>query len=113
MTRGYHNRPDQNKQAFVQSPFTEITDLKFKGNSPRCDLMYKTGDLMSWSEQGALMYMGRSDSQVKVNGHRMELGEIEANLQVCAFSRCWVLHFPVNFCVSIAPSICSVLSLFT
>jgi len=81
MTRGYHNRDELNAKAFVQSPFQSLTDPMLKARAPRCDLLYRTGDLFMWTPEGQLMYAGRADSQVKVNGHRMELGEIEHTLQ--------------------------------
>jgi len=40
--------------------------------------LYKTGDLGRWRSDGALIYLGRCDRQVKIRGHRVELGEIEA-----------------------------------
>ena len=42
--------------------------------------LYRTGDLGRWHESGYMEFMGRSDLQVKVNGHRVELEEIEAKL---------------------------------
>ncbi|MGB3672583.1 MAG: amino acid adenylation domain-containing protein [Phormidesmis sp.] len=40
--------------------------------------LYKTGDLGRWRSDGAMIYLGRCDRQVKIRGHRVELGEIEA-----------------------------------
>ncbi len=42
--------------------------------------MYRTGDLACWREDGSLQFHGRCDAQVEVNGVRVELGEIEAEL---------------------------------
>jgi non-ribosomal peptide synthetase component F len=64
MTRGYHNRPELNAKAFVQNPFLEHMRPKFDGKSPRWDLIYRTGDLFRWTEQGWLQYSGRADTQV-------------------------------------------------
>ncbi|KAK5238177.1 hypothetical protein LTR47_001270 [Exophiala xenobiotica] len=61
---GYLNRPDQNKQAFVELP----------GYGP----VYKTGDRAICLEDGGLEILGRmSSGQVKIRGQRVELGEIE------------------------------------
>jgi len=46
--------------------------------------VYRTGDLVRWLSSGELLYVGRCDAQVKIRGHRVELGEIEARL--CALA---------------------------
>ncbi|MCP4091384.1 MAG: AMP-binding protein [Gammaproteobacteria bacterium] len=69
--RGYLNRPDLTRKAFVKNPFT----------SDEGSHIYKTGDMVKLLPDGSIFFIGRSDRQVKVRGQRVELGEIEAALR--------------------------------
>lgn len=69
MGRGYLHRPDLTANAFRPNPF-----------GPRGSLLYRTGDLGRWRADGLLDFLGRVDHQVKIRGHRIEPGEIEACL---------------------------------
>ncbi|WP_010099279.1 non-ribosomal peptide synthetase [Ornithinibacillus scapharcae] len=66
LAKGYLNLPIQTQEKFLENPFNP--------NS----LLYATGDLVKYMEDGNIVYLGRIDHQVKVNGNRIELGEIEA-----------------------------------
>ncbi len=66
LARGYWKRPELTAETFVIHP--EIGRI------------YRTGDLVHRDEQGRFFCQGRVDSQVKIRGHRVELGEIETRL---------------------------------
>ncbi|WP_281322335.1 non-ribosomal peptide synthetase [Flavobacterium aestivum] len=60
----------------------ELTTKKFIKNPLNNDeIIYDTGDLCQWDFNGRLIYLGRSDNQIKLRGYRIELGEIESLLQ--------------------------------
>lgn len=71
LAHGYINSPDQTAQRFVTVPDDE-SDQPIRA--------YRTGDLVSLDESGELLYRGRIDNQVKINGYRVELSEVEARL---------------------------------
>ncbi|HET7866603.1 MAG TPA: AMP-binding protein, partial [Burkholderiaceae bacterium] len=68
--RGYLHRPELNAERFAADPFVDDPAAR----------MYKTGDLGRWLPDGRIEYLGRDDTQVKLRGFRVELGEIEARL---------------------------------
>jgi len=71
VARGYLNRPELTKERFIRNPFSDNPG----------DRAYRTGDLARYLEDGNIDFLGRSDSQVKIRGHRIELREIELALE--------------------------------
>ncbi|KAI1264374.1 peptide synthetase [Xylariaceae sp. FL1019] len=73
LARGYLKRPIETEKAFPA-----IQDW-FDGSSRR---IYRTGDLVRYARDGSLRILGRRDTQVKVRGQRVELGEIQSQLDL-------------------------------
>ncbi len=68
LARGYLNRPDLTAERFVPNTYCGSSRI------------YKTGDLCRWRLDGSIECLGRNDHQVKIRGHRIELGDIESAL---------------------------------
>ncbi|PPJ56152.1 hypothetical protein CBER1_09180 [Cercospora berteroae] len=74
--QGYLNDEAQTKKAFVDSPewmrkqFPELCGGK----------LYRTGDIVSYAEDGSITFHGRKDGQVKLRGQRLELADVENNI---------------------------------
>ena len=68
VARGYHHRPELTAEKFIPHPFKPGQRL------------YRTGDLARYKPDGRIECLGRLDFQIKINGFRIEPGEIEALL---------------------------------
>ena len=70
LSPGYYKDPEKTKEVFLPNPFS----------SDPSDRLYKTGDLAKVGEDGLVYFLGRTDSQIKSRGHRIELGEVSTAL---------------------------------
>ena len=67
LAMGYYNNPEKTAAAFVQNPL----------NKAYPEVIYRTGDIVCYNDEGLIMFKGRKDNIVKHLGYRTDLGEIE------------------------------------
>jgi len=70
---GYLNRNDLTNEKYIIN--------KFKNKNDKCNIMYRSGDIGKWTKEGEIICLGRNDQQVKINGQRIELEEIENTMK--------------------------------
>jgi amino acid adenylation domain-containing protein len=82
LARGYLNDAKKTAETFIEGPiwFSTFCDMHNKTSS-RGGRMYKTGDLVQYNADGGLIFVGRKDTQVKIRGQRVELGEVEHHVR--------------------------------
>ncbi|KAI6765955.1 hypothetical protein HG530_007025 [Fusarium avenaceum] len=73
--QGYLNDKDKTAGHFIESPTWLLQGTPHVAG--RQSRLYKTGDLVQYNQDGSLIHLGRKDTQVKIRGQRVELGEIE------------------------------------
>ena len=74
LARGYLNNAEKTAQAFIDGPNWLPQDNIFRR-------VYKTGDLVRYNSNGTITFLCRKDTQVKLRGQRLELGEIEHHVK--------------------------------
>ena len=79
LARGYLNDQKKTVAAFIENP---VWAEHFEPGRRR--RFYKTGDLVRYNSDGTLNFIGRKDTQVKLHGQRLELGEVEHHLKSLA-----------------------------
>ncbi|TAQ84797.1 hypothetical protein B7494_g6879 [Chlorociboria aeruginascens] len=77
VTRGYLDEPEKTATAYIKAP-SWLQSFRPKGTEGR---LYKTGDLVQYNSDGTIRYIGRKDTQVKLRGQRIELGEVEHHVR--------------------------------
>lgn len=76
LSHGYLGQPDKTESSFVTDP-----EWLGRFGRPKGTRLYKTGDLVRYRHDLSLDFLGRKDSQVKIRGQRVELGEIEVHVR--------------------------------
>lgn len=85
LSKGYLNLPRVNESSFIKNPFNEN------------EILYKTGDLAKLHPNGSMEYIGRCDFQIKINGYRIETGEVQSQiLKYPNIKDCYVIDMQIK-----------------
>ncbi|MCP4146900.1 MAG: amino acid adenylation domain-containing protein [bacterium] len=80
LARGYLNNPELTAEKFVEAGRQLAVGSRQEEKQSTDNRLYRTGDLGRWQPDGNIDFLGRLDHQVKIRGHRIELGELENRL---------------------------------
>ena len=84
---GYLGDTSRTQTAFIENPPWLVRELPHDassgapGHPGRCGRLYKTGDLVRYEPDGTMTFVGRNNAQVKINGQRVELGDVECHVR--------------------------------
>lgn len=78
LARGYLNNPEKTAASFIED-LPWMKDFRPAGKGR----VYKSGDLVQYNPDGTFRFIGRKDTQVKLRGQRIELGEVEFRIRQC------------------------------
>lgn len=78
IAREYLGEPEKTALSFIPGPKWLA---QFRGDKFAETRLYRTGDIVKYTSEGHLQFIGRKDSQVKLRGQRIELGEVESQVQ--------------------------------
>lgn len=85
LSKGYLNLPTVTENSFIKNPFNEN------------EILYKTGDLAKLHPNGSMEYIGRCDFQIKINGYRIETGEVQSQiLKYPNIKDCYVIDMQIK-----------------
>ena len=90
LARGYLNDEAKTTSAFINNPAW----LEKIGSTGVRRRFYKTGDLVRYNSDGTIHYIARKDTQVKLHGQRIELGEVEYNIRIQSHVKFSVVVLP-------------------
>ncbi|KAI9371235.1 hypothetical protein BJX61DRAFT_543884 [Aspergillus egyptiacus] len=101
--KGYLNNADKTAEAFLDDPSWLVQGY---GDQPgRHGRLYKTGDLVRYASDGTLQFLGRKDTQVKLRGQRIELGEVEHHVDQVLTAICHQKQFNEDAAVEVVAEI--------
>ncbi|KJZ75846.1 hypothetical protein HIM_04670 [Hirsutella minnesotensis 3608] len=92
--QGYLNAPERTASAFIQDPAWLVRGPSNGKQPGRRGRVYRTGDLVRYREDGSLLIVGRKDTQIKIRGQRVELGEVEFHISQ-AIATTWTAGVPM------------------
>lgn len=83
VSRSYWKSKTLTQEKFVSNPWVNGRKSPWQGRGTCIDesVVFRTGDLVSFNEDGSIHFIGRMDDQVKIRGHRVQLSEIEENIR--------------------------------